>query len=292
MQIIEDDLRGPEIAALLAQHLEAMAVHSPPESRHALDLGALRAPDITFWTAWEGPDLLGCSALRELDLHHGEIKSMHTAKAHRGRGTGVAMLAHIITTAHARGYRRLSLETGSMATFAPSRTLYARFGFAPCPPFAAYRPDINSICMTRPLDPGACPPGFPLPRLCARNTGLRRTTGATMSKRDDRIALYAKDIREKCGMTPDMDLLTKVTIGCGPSIYRRDSAIVAGSDTKELATIQKNFLMKKLGLADSPKLMDGIPKVITTYGQSERNKYRAVVYSVLTKHFGKERAYT
>ncbi|ABD56992.1 DUF2853 family protein [Jannaschia sp. CCS1] len=112
-----------------------------------------------------------------------------------------------------------------------------------------------------------------------------------MGKRDDLIAQYADDLRNKCGMEPDMALLEKVTKGCGPAIYNRDASTVAGSDTAELETIKKNFLMKKLGLADSESLMGGIQSVIETYGRSERNKYRAVVYYMLTKHFGKESVY-
>lgn len=112
-----------------------------------------------------------------------------------------------------------------------------------------------------------------------------------MSKRDELIAKYADDLTNKCKINPDMDLLTKVTIGCGPAIYNADSSTVAGSDPAELETVKKNFLMKKLGLADSPKLMEGINAVIETYGQSERHKHRAVVYYMLTKHFGKEAVY-
>ncbi len=112
-----------------------------------------------------------------------------------------------------------------------------------------------------------------------------------MSKRDDLIAKYADDLKNKCGMTPDMDLLTKVTIGCGPSIYNADSSTVAGSQPGELETVKNNFLIKKLGMADDPKLMDAIHSVIETYGKSERDKYRAVIYYMLTKHFGKESVY-
>lgn len=112
-----------------------------------------------------------------------------------------------------------------------------------------------------------------------------------MSKRDDLIAKYADDLRAKCKMTPDMALLTKVTIGCGPSIYNADSSTVAGSDPSELETVKANFLMKKLGMADSPKLMEAINAAIDTYGRSDRNKYRAVIYYMLVKHFGKESAY-
>jgi hypothetical protein len=112
-----------------------------------------------------------------------------------------------------------------------------------------------------------------------------------MSKRDELIAKYADDLKNKCKMNPDMDLLTKVTIGCGPAIYNADSSTVAGSDAGELETVKKNFLMKKLGLPDGDNLMQAINAVIDTYGRSERSKYRAVVYYMLTKHFGKEAVY-
>lgn len=112
-----------------------------------------------------------------------------------------------------------------------------------------------------------------------------------MGKRDDLIAEYAEDLSGKCGVTPDMDLLTKVTIGCGPSIYSADSALVAGSDPTEHETIKKNFLIKKLGLSEGPELQSGLDAVLTTYGSSERRKHRPVVYYLLVKHFGKEAAY-
>ena len=112
-----------------------------------------------------------------------------------------------------------------------------------------------------------------------------------MGKRDDLIALYANDLRTKSGMTPDMDLLTKVTIGCGPAIYNADASTVAGTQASELETVKENFLIKKLGMPDGPNLMAAINSVIDTYGRSERNKYRAVIYYMLTKHFGKESAY-
>lgn len=111
------------------------------------------------------------------------------------------------------------------------------------------------------------------------------------SKRDDLIALYAKDIKGKFGESPDMDLLTKVTIGLGPSIYNMDSSRVSGSDDSELQTVKNNFLIKKLGLSDDPGLMEAIKSVLNTYGVSERNKYRAVVYYMLAKHFNKESVY-
>ncbi len=112
-----------------------------------------------------------------------------------------------------------------------------------------------------------------------------------MGKRDDLIAKYADDLKNKCGMTPDMDLLTKVTIGCGPSIYDADASTVAASQDHELEVVKNNFLIKKLALNDGPELMAAINKAIETYGKSERNKYRAVVYYMLVKHFGKESIY-
>lgn len=112
-----------------------------------------------------------------------------------------------------------------------------------------------------------------------------------MSKRDELITKYAADLKEKCGVTPDMDLLTKVTIGCGPSIYNADSSTVAGTDEKELATVKNNFLVKKLGLNDGPELDKAIDLVIEKYGKSNKNKYRVVVYYLLAIHFHKESVY-
>ena len=112
-----------------------------------------------------------------------------------------------------------------------------------------------------------------------------------MGKRDELIEKYAEDLRSKCGMEPDMALLTKVTIGCGPAIYNDDASTVASSQPGELETVKDNFLIKKLGLSDGPELMDAINAVVETYGRSERNKYCAVVYYMLTKHFGKESIY-
>jgi putative acetyltransferase len=150
MQIRRDDLTGPEIRALLEEHLRNMHELSPPESVHALDLAKLRRSDITFWTAWsdEG-ELLGCGALRELTPAHGEIKSMRTPEALRRRGAGRAMLDHIIDEARRRSYERLSLETGSMAAFAPAQKLYESAGFRICPPFGDYAEDPHSVFMTR-----------------------------------------------------------------------------------------------------------------------------------------------
>ncbi len=151
MLITLDDLTGPQVHALLEEHLQNMRQLSPPESVHALDLAALRGPEITFWAAWEGAELLGCGALKQLDPSHGEIKSMRTAQKHRRRGVARAMLSHIIEEARRRGYARLSLETGAMEAFEPAQQLYAGFGFVLCPPFADYTDDPNSVFMTRSL---------------------------------------------------------------------------------------------------------------------------------------------
>lgn len=129
MDILRDDLRSPEIAALLQEHLDHMHTLSPPESVHALDLDKLRAADITFWSARRGGALLGCGALKELAPGHGEVKSMRTVAGYLRTGVAARMLTHILDEARRRGYRRLSLETGSMDAFAPARTLYERFGF-------------------------------------------------------------------------------------------------------------------------------------------------------------------
>jgi putative acetyltransferase len=148
MDIALDDLSSPEVARLLHEHLDEMRALSPPESVHALDLPALRAPGITFWTIRRGGELLGCGALKQLDARHGEIKSMRTAAAHQRQGVGARMLTHILEEARRRGYRRVSLETGSMAEFAPARTLYERFGFTYCGPFGDYVEDPYSVFMT------------------------------------------------------------------------------------------------------------------------------------------------
>ena len=148
MKIRIDDLRGPEIAQLLQEHLDHMYEVSPPESVHALDLDSLRAPEITFWTAWEGEELLGCGALKELDETHGEVKSMRTSTQHRGRGTAKKLLETLLSEAKTRGYERVSLETGSQDAFIPARKLYGRYGFQECGPFGDYTLDPNSVFMT------------------------------------------------------------------------------------------------------------------------------------------------
>ena len=153
MRIEVDDLTRPEIHALLNEHLANMYELSPPESVHALDLSKLRRPDITFWSVWEDSTLVGCGALKELNATEGEIKSMRTPKALRRKGAGRAVLSHIIGEARARGYRRLSLETGSQDAFRPAQELYRSFGFSLCGPFGDYAPDPNSVFMTLELAP-------------------------------------------------------------------------------------------------------------------------------------------
>jgi putative acetyltransferase len=148
MRIEHDDLSRPAIHALLNEHLRNMYALSPPESVHALDLDELRRPDITFWSVWDGETLLGCGALKQLDATHGEIKSMRTPAALRRRGAGRAILEHIIDVARARGYRRLSLETGSLPAFVPAQRLYASYGFVFCGPFGDYVEDAHSVFMT------------------------------------------------------------------------------------------------------------------------------------------------
>ncbi len=141
IEIREDDLGGAEVQALLHLHLGGMAENSPGESVHALGIDALRAPDITVWTAWDSGELLGCGALRALDDGHGEIKSMRTAPEHLRKGVASALLDHIVRAAKARGYARLSLETGSGPAFEAAHAFYRHFGFSDCGAFADYPAD-------------------------------------------------------------------------------------------------------------------------------------------------------
>jgi putative acetyltransferase len=148
MHIRLDDLSGPEVRALLEEHLKNMRQLSPPGSVHALDLAGLRKPEITFWTIWSGVEILGCGALKELSPTHGEVKSMRTSAAHRRNGVANAVLSHIAGEARARSYARLSLETGSLRAFEPAQRLYAGYGFTYCGPFGDYVEDPNSVFMT------------------------------------------------------------------------------------------------------------------------------------------------
>ena len=151
MDIRIDDLQGSAIAALLQVHLDAMHEHSPPESVHALDLAALRHPSIAFWTAWDGGDLMGCGALKQLTATHAELKSMRTAAAHVRKGVARALLRHIETAARAQNFQRISLETGPHAPFKAAQQLYASEGFVECGPFANYVLDPYSLFMTKAL---------------------------------------------------------------------------------------------------------------------------------------------
>ena len=155
MRIIEGGLDDPRVVALLDIHVTRARGETQRGSAHALDVAELKAPDMTFWSVWEGDEVLGVGALRQLSEGHGEIKSMHTAEAARGRGVGSALLERIMETARRRGMTRLSLETGSWPYFLPARAFYARHGFADCEPFGSYRPDPNSVFMTRELRDGS-----------------------------------------------------------------------------------------------------------------------------------------
>ena len=143
MQIIEDDLTGGAIQTLLQRHAEAMLANSPLGACHYLDLSGLRVPEITVWSIWDGDELAGCGALREIDAAHGEVKSMRTANEHLGKGVGHLMLNHIIDAARHRGYTSLSLETGSTEAFAAAIHLYETAGFKRSGPFAGY--EINEF---------------------------------------------------------------------------------------------------------------------------------------------------
>lgn len=151
IQIREDNLTGAEITRFLQDHLDYMYSITPPQSVHAFDIERLRAPGVTFWSAWAARELLGCGALKELDPRSGEIKSMRTAPEYRGRGVGSRILQHIIAVAERRAYECLYLETGAMPEFAPARALYLRHGFAYRGPFPPYVEDPNSVFMVKRL---------------------------------------------------------------------------------------------------------------------------------------------
>jgi len=151
VRIAEDDLGGADIAALLQYHLAEMARHSPVCSVHAFSVERLRAPDVTFWSIRLGDMLAGCGALKQIDDRHGELKTMRTDPAWLRRGLGEMMLVHLIGEAKARGYTRLSLETGRPQPFHAAHALYGKHGFAECPPFGDYSHDPFSMCMTRVL---------------------------------------------------------------------------------------------------------------------------------------------
>ena len=153
VRIIPGDFTDSRVVDLLRVHVTRARSATAPGSAHALGLTQLQSPDISFWTIWEDHTLLGCGALKRLSGDHGEVKSMHTARAMRGKGAGSAMLRHIIQTARERGISRLSLETGTAEYFAPARTLYKSQGFVECPPFGDYVLDPNSLFMSLDLRP-------------------------------------------------------------------------------------------------------------------------------------------
>ena len=146
--IHEGELDHEDVRALLAQHFAEMRAGSPPSACHVLPADGMKSADLRFFTLRENGDLLGCGALRRIEPGHAEIKSMRTARAHLRRGVARTMLEHLLAEARAAGYRRVSLETGSMAYFEPARRLYASFGFVECAPFGRYTADPNSIFMT------------------------------------------------------------------------------------------------------------------------------------------------
>lgn len=152
VEISIDDPRASDVRGLVERHLEFAASHKPSGDIHALDVAGLLDPSVTFFSCRAGDELLAVGALRRLDPNHAELKSIHTAEAARGRGIGRAMLAHLVASARDRGFRRVSLKTGSQLAFAPARSLYTSAGFMPCAPFGDYRPSRNSTFMTLPLD--------------------------------------------------------------------------------------------------------------------------------------------
>jgi putative acetyltransferase len=152
VQIVVDDLFGPQIATFLDEHVQEMRSITPsPESKHALDLDDLRKPEVTFWTVKDGATLVGCGAIKRLDTSHAEVKSMRTAPVRRRDGIASMLLEHIMAEAKLMGLTRLSLETGSYEFFLPARKLYEKFGFDYCEPFADYQADPNSVFMTKHL---------------------------------------------------------------------------------------------------------------------------------------------
>jgi putative acetyltransferase len=152
VEVSIDDPRGSDVRRLVERHLEFARSHKPPGDIHALDVAGLLDPAVTFFSCRAGGELLAVGALRRLDPSHAELKSMHTAEAARGRGIGRAMVGHLIATARDRGFRRVSLKTGSQPAFAPARSLYTGAGFTPCAPFGDYRPSRDSTFMTLSLD--------------------------------------------------------------------------------------------------------------------------------------------
>lgn len=151
MDIKIDDLSGGEVIKLLEEHLADMHAHSPPESIHALDVEALKSPEITFFSGWLDGELYGCLAIKHLTSQHVELKSMRTSQSARKSGIATKLLTHALNAAIDKGYTKVSLETGAQDFFRPARSLYEKFGFTYCEPFADYKADANSHFMTREL---------------------------------------------------------------------------------------------------------------------------------------------
>lgn len=149
LAIRDGGLDDPQVIAMLRFHFETNISVTPPGSAHVFDLSRLKQPDVSFWSVWNGDELMGVGALKRMSATEGEIKSMHTLASARRSGVGSAILTHIFGKARAMGLNRLFLETGSFDYFAPARALYARHGFVECPPFAGYGPDKNSTFMVR-----------------------------------------------------------------------------------------------------------------------------------------------
>jgi putative acetyltransferase len=152
MRFVEGDFDHPKVLALLDIHVTRARAETGRGSAHALDLSGLKTPDIRFWSLWDGDSLIGLGALKTLSSDHGEVKSMHTTEQARKKGAGSAMLDHILSQAREMGLSRVSLETGSWDYFVPARAFYRRHGFIECGPFADYKPDPNSVFMTRVLE--------------------------------------------------------------------------------------------------------------------------------------------
>lgn len=148
MEIRTSELNNPSVILLLEEHHQDMLIHSPPESVHALDLSKLAQPNITFYSVWQNNELAGCGALKELDSAHGEIKSMRTSQHFLRKGVAKLLIDHIISQAKSRGYRKISLETGTAVAFKPAQKLYQQQGFKECLPFADYQADPFSTFMT------------------------------------------------------------------------------------------------------------------------------------------------
>ena len=268
MHIELDDLSRPQVHALLREHLSNMHELSPPESVHALDLCKLKSPGITFWTAWEGPELLGCGALKELDPAHGEVKSMRTPKALRRRGAGRAILIRILEEARSRGYTRLSLETGAHEDFRPAQRLYESFGFASCGPFGEYAPDPHSVFMTLALEPASHDA-----RIISQFTKMADAF-ATSPRIVDRDALDLL-LRETGASASDDSL----DVACGAGVVACHFASVVRSATG--IDITPAMIEKARGL----QAKAGLANVRWDLGDVKRLPYPDASFSIVTSRY-------